>query len=57
MEINFEDRLIRKDIKKIKRKYTDNIFSSKLNSNMLKIIMKYLDAIFIWICKIKYIYI
>ena len=48
MEINFEDRLIKKDIKKIKRKYTDNIFSTKLNSNIVKIIMKYLD--------IKYLY-
>ena len=48
MEINFEDRLIRKDIKKIKRKYTDNIFSSKLNSNIVKIIMKYLDTKYLY---------
>ena len=49
MEINnFKDRLIRKDIKKIKRNYIDNIFSTQLNSNMIKIIMKYLD--------IKYLY-
>ena len=44
METNyFEDRLIKKDIKKVKREYIDNIFSTKLNTNMIKLIMKYLD--------------
>ena len=49
METNyFEDRLIKKDIKKVKREYIGNIFSTKLNINMIKLIMKYLD--------IKYLY-
>ena len=44
MESNyFENRLIKKDIKKIKREYLDNIFSTKLKSSMTIIIMKYLD--------------
>ena len=49
METNyFEDRLIKKDVKKVKREYIGNIFSTKLNINMIKLIMKYLD--------IKYLY-
>ena len=44
MESNyFENRLIKKDIRKIKREYLDNIFSTKLKSSMTIIIMKYLD--------------
>ena len=48
MEIHFEDRLIKKDIKKIKKEYTDNIFSFKLNNNIIKIIMNYLDKEDLW---------
>ena len=43
MEPNFEGRLIKKDIKKIKKAHIDNIFSSKLNNNIVGIIMNYLD--------------
>ena len=43
MEPNFEGRLIKKDIKKIKKIHTNKIFASKLNINTLGIIMNYLD--------------
>ncbi len=43
MEKIFEDRLIKKEIKKIKRVYKDNIFSLKLNHDAVRVVMNYLD--------------
>ena len=43
MEINYEDNLINRDIQKIKRKPINNLFSTKLNNNLTKFIMNYLE--------------
>ena len=43
MEINEQDRLINRDIKKIKRQHKENIFSTSLNKNLTKYIMEFLD--------------
>jgi hypothetical protein len=43
MEINEQDRLINRDIKKIKRQHKENIFSTTLNYNLTKYIMDFLD--------------
>ena len=43
MEINEQDRLLSRDIKKIKRQHKDNIFSTTLNYNLTKYIMDFLD--------------
>ena len=42
MKNNFKDKLIKKDIKK-KKRFVENIFSLKLNYNIIKIIMNYLN--------------
>ena len=44
MESNYKDILIKRKIKKVNRKYTSNIFSEKLKSNLTKNIFKYLDS-------------
>jgi len=40
---NDDDILIKTNIKKIKRQYKENIFSSKMKSNLTKYILNFLD--------------